>query len=114
MHVGMIEGGTALNMMPTSCVFDYEIRHLPTQDPHEIVAQIDQFAQKNLVPLMQRLWDEGSIHQQPLISYPGLHTEPGSPVIHHVKQWLAQDTNVSKISFGTEAGLFTSTLAFPL
>ena len=32
-HTGVIHGGTALNIVPRDCSFDFEIRHLPQDDP---------------------------------------------------------------------------------
>src|SRR5699024_8218705 len=32
LHVGRIEGGTALNIVPAACCFEFEIRHLPEAD----------------------------------------------------------------------------------
>ena len=38
-HTGIIRGGTALNIVPRDCWFDFEIRHLPFDDPDEILAE---------------------------------------------------------------------------
>ncbi len=113
LHVGVIEGGTALNMMPLSCCFNYEIRHLPEQDPFQLVDQIQEYAEHAVLPRMRRLAEHVAIRQEPLISYPGLQTDAESQAVSLVKQWLAQDMKVSKVSFGTEAGLFTSSLGIP-
>ena len=32
-HTGVISGGTALNIVPKECSFDFEFRHLPGDDP---------------------------------------------------------------------------------
>ena len=32
-HTGVIRGGTALNIVPNACAFDFEFRHLPGDDP---------------------------------------------------------------------------------
>ena len=37
-HVGVIHGGTALNIVPRDCSFDFEIRHLPFDDPDAFAA----------------------------------------------------------------------------
>jgi succinyl-diaminopimelate desuccinylase len=39
-NLGRILGGDALNKVPDTCVIDVDIRHLPEQDPDEILAQV--------------------------------------------------------------------------
>jgi acetylornithine deacetylase len=43
-HVGIIRGGTALNIVPRDCTFDFEIRHLPFDDPDLFIREVEQFA----------------------------------------------------------------------
>ena len=43
-HVGIIRGGTALNIVPRDCLFDFEIRHLPFDDPAVFFADVQAFA----------------------------------------------------------------------
>ncbi len=45
MHVGTIHGGTALNIVPRDCAFDFEIRHLPFDDPDAFFAEVKAFAE---------------------------------------------------------------------
>ena len=35
-HTGVIQGGTALNIVPKDCWFDFEFRYLPGTDPHKL------------------------------------------------------------------------------
>ena len=39
-NLGRILGGDALNKVPDTCVIDVDVRHLPEQDPKEILAQV--------------------------------------------------------------------------
>src|SRR5437763_9461121 len=41
-HVGLIEGGTAKNIIPRRCTFMWETRTLPGADPAEVRGRIDQ------------------------------------------------------------------------
>ena len=43
-HIGMIHGGTALNIVPRDCSFDFEIRHLPFDDPKAFFAEVRGYA----------------------------------------------------------------------
>jgi succinyl-diaminopimelate desuccinylase len=39
-NLGRILGGDALNKVPDTCVIDVDVRHLPEQDPEEILDQV--------------------------------------------------------------------------
>ena len=43
-NLGRIFGGDALNKVPDACVIDVDIRHLPEQDPAEILEQVRSIA----------------------------------------------------------------------
>ena len=36
-HTGLIHGGTALNIVPHECSFDFEVRYLPRDDPDALL-----------------------------------------------------------------------------
>jgi acetylornithine deacetylase len=39
-HTGTIRGGTALNIVPKDCSFEFEFRHLPEDDPHALLDEL--------------------------------------------------------------------------
>ena len=44
LHTGVISGGTILNIVPDSCQFEFEIRHLIEENPKEIINKIKLYA----------------------------------------------------------------------
>ncbi|RMV43145.1 Acetylornithine deacetylase [Pseudomonas syringae pv. helianthi] len=52
-QTGVICGGTALNIVPEQCRFDFEVRALPTLDPQQIVTAMHVYAEQKLLPAMQ-------------------------------------------------------------
>ncbi len=50
-HVGLIRGGTALNIVSRDCQFDFEFRHLPFDDPDALLAEVKRFS-ATLLPEM--------------------------------------------------------------
>jgi acetylornithine deacetylase len=103
-HVGTIRGGTALNIVPRDCTFDFEIRHLPFDDPDLFIRDVEQFA-AGFLPAMHAV-DAGTyIEFDQLSTLPGFDTHDGSDVtaLGHACN-ATQD--VGKVSFGTEASLF--------
>ncbi len=103
-HVGTIRGGTALNIVPRDCAFDFEIRHLPFDDPDAFIADVRAFAARFL-PQMHAVDAATYIEFDHLSTLPGFDTHDGSEITR-----LGHACNVhggcGKVSFGTEASLF--------
>ena len=103
-HVGVIHGGTAVNIVPRDCWFDFEIRHLPFDDPKAFAEEVERFAQR-FVDEMHAVSPDTYIEFDLLSTLPGMDTHDGSPIAS-----LAHECNghagVGKVSFGTEASLF--------
>jgi acetylornithine deacetylase len=103
-HVGNISGGTALNIVPRQCVFEFEIRNLPQQDPDSLVDEIKHYASD----VMQSRYPQSEIRFVETSCYPGLHTDPAAAVIAYTRTINPIDEIGDNVSFGTEAGLFDS------
>jgi succinyl-diaminopimelate desuccinylase len=53
-NLGRILGGDALNKVPDRCVIDVDIRHLPDQDPAEVLAQVREIPGVEVKALLTR------------------------------------------------------------
>jgi acetylornithine deacetylase len=103
-HVGTIRGGTALNIVPRDCSFEFELRHLPFDDPDAFIADVKAFAERFL-PEMRAVSTDTYIDFDALSTLPGMDTHDGSEIAkiaHHCNG----HAEVGKVSFGTEAALF--------
>ena len=107
-HVGNISGGTALNIVPRECRFEFEIRNLPQQDLDELVHEIKHYASDTLLPDMRARYPDSMIRFDEISYYPGLHTDPASTVVACTRAINPVDRIGDNVSFGTEAGLFDS------
>jgi acetylornithine deacetylase len=105
-HVGNVSGGTALNIVPRQCSFEFEIRNLPQQDLDALVHDIRHYATDTLLPEMRARHPESAIEFEQISSYPGLSTDPASSVVDLVREVNPVAEIGDKVSFGTEAGLF--------
>jgi len=105
-HVGSIRGGTALNIVPRECEFEFEIRNLPQDDLHALAHEIRHYAEAVLLPDMRLRYAESEIRFEEISSYPGLLTDPASAVIDYTRAVNPVDEFGDNVSFGTEAGLF--------
>lgn len=113
LHVGTIHGGTALNIIPAQCVFDFEIRYLPEDSPADLIDAIRQYIAHDLEPQMRAACAKAGIQMEERSAYPGLCTPPDAQVVRFV-QGLLDDTQApGKIAFGTEAGLFSERCGIP-
>ena len=112
LHVGPIQGGRALNIVPDSCEFSFEVRHLPEESAQHYHQQILEFAEQTLLPQMHNVDPETSIVFEPLAGYPGLQTPADAAVVRFCQKLLGSDVS-EKISFGSEAGLFSDQVKIP-
>ena len=103
-HVGLIEGGTAKNIIPRRCAFQWETRLLPTADPTRVPLRIEAFA-KTLEPAMKEVSPDTGITTDTVNSVPGLAPEHDSPA-EHLALHLANANSTHAVSYCTEAGLF--------
>ena len=111
LHVGTIEGGTALNIIPRECSFKFEIRNLENDDPGEIMQQIRDRAEEIVSDERERFPDS-HIDIEIFNQYPGLDTSPEEEVVSFV-QSLTDSDQFLKLAFGTEGGLFQQRLGIP-
>ena len=105
-HVGKIGGGTALNIVPRQCEFEFEIRNLPQEDLDRRVHEIKHYATDVLLTEMRERYPESDIRFDEVSYYPGLHTDADSAVLAYTRTINPVDQIGDNVSFGTEAGLF--------
>jgi len=106
-QTGVIQGGSALNIVPEHCRFDVEMRHLPQDDPQQMVTDLHQYAENELLPRMQAVHPQTAIDFAELSRYPGLLTEPTSPAVQLIRLLTGRE-DFATVPFGTEGGLFDS------
>ncbi|MFM9487983.1 acetylornithine deacetylase [Pseudomonas monachiensis] len=104
-QVGVIQGGTALNIVPADCRFDFEIRALPDFAPQVVVDELQDYAEQTLLPAMQAVDTDTAIRFEKISAYPGLATPVDSAAARLIAQLCGSDA-FSTVAFGTEGGLF--------
>ncbi|MCB5175165.1 acetylornithine deacetylase [Microvirga lenta] len=111
-HTGVIHGGTALNIVPSECEFDFEFRHLPLQDPNTLLGEVQRFAHEVLEPQMRAVAPEAGFSWRELSATPALDVAPEDEVVTLAKA-LAGQNGQSKVAFATEASLFQKSGGIP-
>jgi acetylornithine deacetylase len=104
-QTGVIHGGTALNIVPKECSFDFEFRLLPGDNPEAGIAELRSFAEQRLLPDMRAVRPEAAIAFEELSAFPGLAT-PDDAEITRLVASLTGANGTGKVAFGTEGGLF--------
>jgi len=105
LSVGRIEGGEARNVIPANCRFDWEIRPLPGDDPHAVLALIRDYADRELVPEMQAIAPDTGIKLTAISDVPPMDARPQSVAAELVARlWTNEAPDV--VSFGTDGAYF--------
>ncbi len=104
-HVGTIHGGTARNIIPRECVFQWEIRPLPGDNHQKI---LDRFTARvaELLAQMQAVHPQASITSRPISHMTGVTLPASAQANCHTVMRCAQTNAEKAVSFGTEAGVF--------
>ncbi|MGE5504343.1 MAG: acetylornithine deacetylase [Actinomycetota bacterium] len=103
-HTGTIAGGTALNIVPKDCGFEFEFRNLPQHDVEGLMAEVRGWAQ-DLAPEMLAISGAAGIMFDEWNTTPGLLLDTADEVVQLVLS-LSGRNDTGKVAFTTEAGLF--------
>jgi acetylornithine deacetylase len=104
-HVGVLRGGTALNIVPDQCEMLFEFRTIGADDPDALVQGIVDYARTTLEPGMKAVDPSTGIDFDVYAGFPGLDIAPDAGVVTLAKALVARNDH-GKVAYGTEAGLF--------
>lgn len=112
LHVGRIEGGTALNIVPNRCTVDFEIRNIEQDDPDALLHRLMDEAAA-IVGRQRDAFPQADIGIEMFNDYPRLATPADAEVVRFVGG-LVPSQDLMKVDFGTEGGLFSKRLDVPV
>ncbi|GHC34025.1 acetylornithine deacetylase [Aidingimonas halophila] len=105
LHVGKIQGGTAINIMARECHFDWEIRHLPDDKAEELLERLTAYADELQAGLRQRA-PEIRIETKCLTdTVPALADRDNQTALTLCHQLLDSRRNEA-VAYATEAGQY--------
>lgn len=110
-HVGRIGGGTMLNIVPSLCTVEFEIRHIAADNAGAILRRIAEAGEAVAFASRDRFPD-ARIAIETFNTYPGLSTSPDSEAVAFL-HGLVGPGPTGKVAFGTEGGLFAARLNVP-
>lgn len=111
LHVGKLNGGVQVNIVPNTAVIDFEIRSVAGEDVDGLITRLRAAAEGIVAPLRAE-FPEAAITVERLWDYPGLGTASDAAVVNFVKG-LTGANGTMKVAFGTEGGLFDARLGIP-
>ena len=104
-QTGTISGGTALNIVPRDCSFDFEFRNIPADDREVLFQEVRRYAESVVLPEMRRVSALTGIAFEETNDTDGLDM-PKDHELVRLAQSLSGANSVGKVSFAAEAGLF--------
>lgn len=104
-HTGVIRGGTALNIVPQDCVFDFEFRNLPGDDPNALLREFEAHVRQVIEPEMHAVDARTGFSIVKMSEIPALDTGAEAEITA-LAQEFSGSNDFAKVSFGTEASQF--------
>lgn len=110
-HVGRMNAGVALNIVPNLCRIDFEIRNIAADNAEAILERIGREAAR-IASEASSIAPEAAIDIEVFNTYPGLDTPVNSQAVAFVKSLIGANGTI-KVAFGTEGGLFSRDVGTP-
>ena len=104
-HVGMMQGGSILNIIPEFAAFEMEWRNIPADDPLRDVARFQAHVAARIEPDMKKIDPSCGFSYEVTLNMPRLSLAPDHELTGIVKQ-LTGSNSTGKVSYGTEAGFY--------
>jgi len=104
-HVGMVQGGTAPNIISRHCEFVCDIRNLPDDFPEDIQKEYEAWIAAEILPEMHAIDPTTSVTVTTENAVVGLREDRESEAEQLVRQ-LMGDNDTNFVPYGTEAGQF--------
>lgn len=100
-----IFGGNAVNVIPSLLEFLFEFRNLPEVNPEQLYGRISTYIHEQLLPEMRKESKDASVEIALLSGVPAFQASEEALITQAARQ-ATQETEIRKVSYATEAGLF--------
>lgn len=102
---GLIQGGTAINIVPEYCAFEFDYRNLPHMTVAELIEPIQRYIDAELLPVMRTIAPEAIINLTQKVQVPALNDVDNQP-LHELIMHLVDSKQRDKVAYATEGGQF--------
>jgi acetylornithine deacetylase len=104
-NVGIINGGTAGNILARECTLNWGYRTLPGDDPWEVQRRAEAYIAELLLPRMRTKHPDANITLKRRSFVPGLLPQENEEAAKLALQWTGGNRTYA-VPYGTEAGIF--------
>ncbi|MEM7368260.1 MAG: acetylornithine deacetylase [Bacteroidota bacterium] len=106
LHIGMIEGGIAPNVIADHCSFSWDVRLIPKDNAQEIYQEFEAFCREREHIVKERYPEFRIVTEEVHPFVPALDTPDHLPVVEFIKN-LSQNRQLNAVSYASEAGQFS-------
>jgi acetylornithine deacetylase len=104
-NVGVINGGTAGNILARECVLNWGYRTLPGDDPWEVQHRAEKYIAEDLLPRMRAKHPDANITLKRRSFLPPLKPEENTEAVKLALEWTGGNRTYA-VPYGTEASIF--------
>jgi acetylornithine deacetylase len=104
-HVGTVQGGTILNIIPEHAAFTMEWRPIPTDSPYRHLERLRAWVAETIEPAMRAVHPDCGFTFDLALEMPGMALPADHALATVVKQ-VAGSNGAGKVAYGTEGGFF--------
>ena len=102
---GLIRGGTAINIVPDYCAFEFDYRNLPHMTVEELIKPVEHYITTELLPAMRAVAPEATIKLTHNGQIPALNDANNQQLYALINQLVDTDQR-AKVAYVTEGGQF--------
>ena len=103
-HVGVINGGTAMNIVSRHCEFVWDVRNIPGDDPDVLIEEFEKYCKEEVLPEMRRRWSDCFIQTEVIARAPEF--APKTSAALALVQAITGTQDTGRGAYVAEAGLF--------
>jgi acetylornithine deacetylase len=104
-HVGTVQGGTILNIIPERASFDMEWRVIPADNAMRELDRLRGHVATHIEPAMKTISSSTGFSYHVLVDMPGMSL-PADHVLADLVKQLTGSNSTGKVSYGTEGGFY--------
>lgn len=105
-NVGLIQAGSAINIIPPRAELWFEYRPVPADDSFDLLDEVRAHIDAHVVPDLRRTFDGAAVDVEVTAVSPALAPEPDGAAMHLVQRLLGTDLPGGSVSFGTDGSHF--------
>lgn len=105
LSTNLIRGGSALNIIPNHCSFDFDYRNLPHMSVEDILKPIKQYIETELLPAMHAVDPATNITVTQQVKVLPLNDHENA-LLHQLIEQLVDSEQRAKVAYATEGGQF--------